>query len=536
MCARALLSVAFFVLAIGSPMAHAQGDNQLPTVTIADWFVARAPVSSVAPQFFQISPPLGQRISDFVHHERDFITARMVILDPDWSLPPAEGEEGQENREAVYFRTRLFSHPDTLPCLGFVTFSDVASLNATALSQPPTAPPIGFYFADILGEFEFIPFVAFPMAEWLPGSGAGIAPFEDPTAPNGLAVEVWVSFQLPQIIGENQTKLRGLIDYDTAYRYEFATSNNQSPDPDRFEITCAVADIKLAISPYLRPPTNPRPFADAGADRTVAAGRTIVLDASGTFDGSNVGFNPESENVFAKDRLTFTWSWEAGPERFDPIQDSPFDPTARVTLNMADPDRPYVFRVTVSDNVNPQTSSDTVSILVLEPSQLLPNRRPRAAITGPTEVTRGTVVELSAEQSTDPDGDTLSFRWTQVNELGLPIASSELLEAFQPLTGMNQPVVAWQANRVGTYFVRLVASDGDLSASVTTTIRVVPGPADNTPVTVDDSTSSVADGTGEESADPPAVAAPLAGMCGAAGLVPLAALPLLMALGRRRLR
>ena len=111
------------------------------------------------------------------------------------------------------------------------------------------------------------------------------------------------------------------------------------------------------------------------------AGFEIILDGSRTFDSFNQGFDVGSEDVFEKDDLSFTWEWISGPTRVNPVQTDEGDPTATVFLTVADPNEPYVYRLTVDDNVNALPSTDSVAITVVE--ELEDKNPPVAVIEGP---------------------------------------------------------------------------------------------------------------------------------------------------------
>lgn len=331
------------------------------------------------------------------------------------------------------------------------------------------------------------------------------------------------SIVLPALNGPSQARLLGFVAFDATYTLDIAVSSVQSPmagqigrDP-RGPLTLRVVD-----NPALRP-SNPPPFADAGADRTVAAGTVVTLDASGTFDSYNVGFNPSNPNIIAKDRLQFSWEWVGGPTQVAPAgQTSINSPTASVTLTDLGT---YEYRLTVQDGVNPQPSTDTVKITVV---QTLPVKHPPSAvISGPASaVSVGTVITLDGRGSTDQDGGTLTYRWVQTDALGDSLGVDQLSKAFQPLAGVDSSVSSWKAITAGTFYFRLLVSDGDFLSSATFSI------------VVDEVSSSAAresnpsiDST-DDSLSPTAA---LTGACGA-GVLPMVGFSLLGLAAIRRSR
>ncbi len=278
---------------------------------------------------------------------------------------------------------------------------------------------------------------------------------------------------LPFINGNNQARLEERIDFDVRWLVFVDVSNSETPTPrPAFTFWFNV----FALNNVANTP-NPPPFADAGADQTIVVNSTITLDASQTFDGTNYGFDATDPVILDKDTLIYSWEWLSGPERRDPTSTAATSPTATVLLSTVGT---YVYRVTVSDQVNPTPSSDTVTINVV--SALPTNLRPIASAvvrsgTGQVlgtsaTVTVGSLVQLDGTASTDPDGNPLTFRWRQTNELGGDLTPEEVSDFFQPVAGITTPLATWQPVRPGRYFFRLLVSDGNLSDDERVSIEV----------------------------------------------------------------
>ncbi|MDE2691322.1 MAG: cadherin domain-containing protein [Acidobacteriota bacterium] len=134
-------------------------------------------------------------------------------------------------------------------------------------------------------------------------------------------------------------------------------------------------------------PTNSPPVADAGEDLEVAPGARVELDGTGSSD-------PDG------DELTFLWTQTGGEE---------------VTLEGADRARPsfaapqaagtLTFALVVNDG-SADSEPDTVTVSVSR-------SMPVADAGEDLEVDPGALVELDGTGSSDPDGDELTFRWTQ---------------------------------------------------------------------------------------------------------------------------
>jgi hypothetical protein len=143
------------------------------------------------------------------------------------------------------------------------------------------------------------------------------------------------------------------------------------------------------------------PITRVGLDQTVNAGTVVTLDGSASSDPSG-------------NLLTYTWTQVAGPI---------------VVLNLADPAHPtftapnvplggetLTFQLVVSTGSQtsaPVTTNVTVKYV----------NHPPVANAGPTQtVGAGAVVTLDSSASYDPDGDVLSYQWTQTG--GPPVTLS----------------------------------------------------------------------------------------------------------------
>ncbi|EMD9436702.1 chitinase [Burkholderia cepacia] len=144
---------------------------------------------------------------------------------------------------------------------------------------------------------------------------------------------------------------------------------------------------------------NRPPIANAGAAMTVTGPQTVTLDASKSRD-------PDG------DKLTFKWEQIGG----DPLKiGSPDSAKATVDVPAVKQDTRYTFRVTVTDPAGLKSAAQVVVTAQAEASVEPPpaeNRPPVARLSGPAQAEGGQAVALSAEKSTDPDGDKLTFQWT----------------------------------------------------------------------------------------------------------------------------
>lgn len=333
-----------------------------------------------------------------------------------------------------------------------------------------------------------------------------------PTNPLDPRVPVILQIQAPEILGPWITRLiadqdGSAPDYDTLVEILITLGNVESPsdedprtlvrylqaknpgnpasfvaidpnDPTTFDLISPVIAARFDS----RTTSNGPAFADAGPDQTVIPGAITILDASDTFDGTNVGFDVDVPLTFAEDVISYSWEWIDGPTRLTPVQDDIFDPTATLAIPPAlfttDPNGSdeYTFRVTVSDNYNALTTSDTVKVVVqpaienLPPLLVLERVNPLT-----TEVLRNETVIISAAGSVDLNSPAypreLSYFWTQVDELGAPLTSADASTLVLPLDGVDTPTISFQALRLGEFFFRVTISDGELLA--TDTIGIV---------------------------------------------------------------
>jgi len=191
------------------------------------------------------------------------------------------------------------------------------------------------------------------------------------------------------------------------------------------------------------------PTADAGAPQHVAAGATVILDASGSTD-------PEGAP------LSFSWSQTSGPtvalddpSAATPVFTAPTPPSAQ-TLR---------FRLLAHDGH--QASLPATTTVVVGP---VPNEPPVADAGADLEVDEGAAVTLSGTGSSDPDNQALTYAWSQ--ESGPPV------ELDDP-TSKTPSFVAPLVDADSLVALALVVSDALVTstpAQVAVLIRDVPDP------------------------------------------------------------
>jgi hypothetical protein len=181
---------------------------------------------------------------------------------------------------------------------------------------------------------------------------------------------------------------------------------------------------------------NSPPVADAGPDQNALTGETVTLNGSGSSD-------PDG------DPLTYAWSQVSGP---NVTLSTPNNVTATfVPANVGT----YVFQLHVNDGQG-GTDTDNVTIHVAQ------GNYPPVANAGPRQgAVWGSQVQLDATASSDPDGDPLTFQWTQIS--GLPVT----------LNNANTATPTFTAPGSDTDLVfEVLVSDGALTDTARVTVHV----------------------------------------------------------------
>ena len=218
---------------------------------------------------------------------------------------------------------------------------------------------------------------------------------------------------------------------------------------------------------------NSAPVASAGADQRITVGATVTLNGSGSTDVDG-------------DTLTYMWSLTSVP---DGSMAALNDPAAVTPTFVADAAGTYVAQLIVSDG-SILSAADTVSITT-------ENSAPKANAGPDQSVVAGHLALLNGADSSDADGDALTFAWSFTSR---PTGSAAILA--NP-TSIGPSFIA---DRAGTYVVQLIVNDG-VSSSVPDTVTLTT--TNSTPVAdagsdrVDVSVGSpvTLDGTGSSDAD-----------------------------------
>ncbi|MDS0295604.1 PKD domain-containing protein [Halogeometricum luteum] len=233
---------------------------------------------------------------------------------------------------------------------------------------------------------------------------------------------------------------------------------------------------------------NASPVADAGADQTVDEGASVTLDASGSSDADS-------------DALTYAWTQTGGPS-VTLSDTSAASPT--FTAPDVSADTTLTFEVEVADG-NGGTDTDTVTVTVEadEPDEPT-NTSPVADAGADQTVDEGTSVTLDASGSSDADGDTLSYAWTQTD--GPTVSLSDASAASPTFTAPD-------VENDATLTFQVTVADGNGGEDTETVVVTVEAdepdePTNTSPVadagadqTVDEGTSVTLDASGSFDAD-----------------------------------
>jgi len=217
---------------------------------------------------------------------------------------------------------------------------------------------------------------------------------------------------------------------------------------------------------------NSAPVANAGADISVIAGRSVTLagDASSDVDG---------------DALTYSWALIQRPAGSGAVLNSPSSvaPSFRA-------DRPgvYIAQLIVNDG-SVDSAPDTVTITT-------GNTRP-VADAGADQPSRlgGDVATVDGTSSSDADGHALTYRWSL---LSVPAGSAA------SLSDPAAPAPWFSLDRAGQYVAQLIVNDGFQDSMPDTVVVTVVNRAPVADAGSDQSvfTGSTATLTGAASSDP----------------------------------
>ena len=190
---------------------------------------------------------------------------------------------------------------------------------------------------------------------------------------------------------------------------------------------------------------NRGPIARAGDDQTVSAGSTVVLDGSASSD-------PDSH------ALTHAWTevTNSGVTITNADSESAsFVAPSRTSATILN------FRLTVSDGILSSTDEIQVTVKV--------NQAPTVVVTGGGTADAGDTVTLDASGSSDPEGEPLTYAWTQTNGFKVPLTGADTARV-----SFDVPLITGQPQ---TLSFQVSVSDGTSSATASAQTQVNAGPS-----------------------------------------------------------
>lgn len=201
---------------------------------------------------------------------------------------------------------------------------------------------------------------------------------------------------------------------------------------------------------------NVMPVADAGPDQpSVAEATTVSLDGSGSSD-------PDA------DTLTYAWTQTSGPTVT--LSDaSAVSPTFTAPSLSSNTPETIAFSLVVNDG-NVDSLADTVGVTINNI-----NSAP-IADAGPdqTDATEDSLITLDGTASTDADGDSLTYVWTQT-------AGTSVILSDATATSPSFTAPRLTANTTETLTFSLIVNDGTVS-SAPNTVNITVTNVNGTPI------------------------------------------------------
>ncbi|WP_146186267.1 PKD domain-containing protein [Limnohabitans sp. WS1] len=182
---------------------------------------------------------------------------------------------------------------------------------------------------------------------------------------------------------------------------------------------------------------NAAPVANAGVAQNITAGNLVTLNGSNSSDANN-------------DALTFIWTLTSKPAGSTAILSSA---TSAMPTFTADVAGTYVASLVVNDG----KVSSTVSTVTVNAT--VENAAPVANAGVAQNITAGNLVTLNGSNSSDANGDALTYSWSLTSK---PAGSTAILSSG------TSAMPTFTADVAGAYVASLVVNDGKVSSTVST--------------------------------------------------------------------
>ena len=203
------------------------------------------------------------------------------------------------------------------------------------------------------------------------------------------------------------------------------------------------------------------PIADGGSDQSVSTGDKVMLNGSNSSD-------------LDENQLTFDWTFTSRPSGSTATLD---DTTSMNPVFKTDIPGTYVISLTVNDGIV-DSVPDMITINTI-------NIAPVAGSGPDLTVNVGDLVILDGSNSSDPDGDQLTFNWTFTSR---PSGSTVTLN---DTTSMNP---AFKTDIPGTYVISLTVNDGTLDSDNIDVVTISAVEKAATTLPVKEATTSISKG------------------------------------------
>ena len=257
----------------------------------------------------------------------------------------------------------------------------------------------------------------------------------------------------------NVTDMSKMFEYNTVFDQNIRswTVGSSTTVSNMFNSATAMVNSYTGTSGFAGTPTictffncvNNAPVANAGADQSVQHTQVVTLDGTSSSDADN-------------DSLTYSWTQTSGTSVTLSSSTASQPTFTAPTLNFGDSNLSLVFSLVVNDGTENSTA-DTVTITVTSPANSSP-----VANAGPDQtVDAGVTVTLDGSSSSDADGHSLSYAWTQISGTSVTLSSS---------TASQPTFTAPRAASTTTLIFSLVVTDTESADSSADTVTITVNP------------------------------------------------------------